>query len=290
MGSAWPLQQPWMPHPPVGVWTAPPEGQVPSQPLPPPPPPFVAEPLPPAPPAPTPIPTQSTSAGTTTLETKESSPTQQEPLVAPVASSVPLIDADADAAPVVRSQPQVALPPSVQQVIAPSGIAPPTPPSPAVNHPLPPRPESSGLGADGEDKHGAFQNGKNFQQRNNTWRRKNGGRPPANIFGPQNENPESLAPGRFPPAPWAHHHKFAGGVPLPVSPPWETVPLRGQRNSNGFGYQNNKKGRRRDWYQVDGGYVSNDGSVIQHGAGMQHHFQRGQPGFVDPCNLIIRVS
>ncbi|BEI92003.1 uncharacterized protein CcaverHIS019_0408230 [Cutaneotrichosporon cavernicola] len=163
---------------------------------------------------------------------------------------------------------------------------PPTPPSPAT-HPLPPRPDPRPTDTDSQAD--GLASGKASSHRNGSWRRGNTGRPPPSMFGGRQFEDQSVSPG-FAPVPWANHHKFSGGVPLP-SPPWETVPLR--RNSGGF--KNHKgPGPKSQWYKVDGGLVASDGQVLQHVGPNQRHF-KSMPeagpipfGSIDPCNLIIR--
>jgi hypothetical protein len=109
------------------------------------------------------------------------------------------------------------------------------------------------------------------------------------MFGSSPFDEQQLPSPSFGPAPWANHHKFNGGVPLP-SPPWETVPLR----RNGGGHKNNK-GPKSRWFKVDGGLVASDGQVVQHvGGNHRYEHQHRLPpvpfGSVDPCNLIVRVS
>ncbi|GMK56810.1 hypothetical protein CspeluHIS016_0306500 [Cutaneotrichosporon spelunceum] len=161
-----------------------------------------------------------------------------------------------------------------------------TPPSPA-SHPLPPRPDSRSM--DNDAQVGGLPNANATHQPNGPWWRGNTARPPPNMFG-ESQFDDQLPPCSFSPAPWANHHKFSGGVPLP-SPPWETVPLR--RNVGAF--KNNKGiGPKSEWYKVDGGLIASDGQVLQHVGVNQRHWKPPQAlgsdacGSVDLSNLMIR--
>lgn len=285
--SVWP-PQPW--HLPPASWQTPAvelQGTPWQPPLP-----LMADPPPPAQMAPLPMPMSAQPAQNAPpiFGPEQNMPSSSDLVVVP--SPALVVPVGAIEAPPVQPEVPVAPLPTIQPTLCPSGAPPSTPPSLAISHPLPPRPVPNGLNSDA--KNGTFQNGKNFHQRsnsNNSWRRKSADRPPASMFGTR-QNDESVPTARFPPAPWANHHKFAGGVAMPISPPWETVPLRGQGNSIGCKkYHSNDKGHQRDWCQVDGGFVANDGSVIQQpGIHRGQHVVRGQFGFIDPCNLIVRVS